>query len=46
VDTKAGAVVLAGLLLKLDHFLDENRHMVKTQQNTNKLLRALGKRGL
>jgi hypothetical protein len=44
VDRKAGAVVLAGMLLRLDRFAEENRYMTRTQHNTNKLLQALGKR--
>lgn len=43
VDTKAAALVVASTLLKLDKFLEENRGMVKTQHNTNKLLQSLGK---
>jgi hypothetical protein len=44
VDQKAAAVVLAGMLLRLDKFAEENRHMTKVQHNTNKLLQAIGKR--
>jgi hypothetical protein len=44
VDRKTAAVVLANMLLKLDKFAEENRHMTKVQHNTNKLLQAIGKR--
>lgn len=43
VDTATAAFVVATLLRKVERYVDENRAMVKTLNNTNKLLQSLGK---